>query len=129
MYHNSTRRIFEVARKEATRSTCVYRLGAVVVNKNIIGRGRNSKKSHPIMSNYAKWCHTNHILGTHAELHAILQTPYEKRNGADIYVCRVLLDDKFVMAKPCDTCYSIIKDMGIRRIFYTIDENEYGVIQ
>lgn len=48
---------------------------------------------------------------------------------ADVYIARVRLDNyKFAMARSCSNCLKILKTKKVNRIFYTIDENQYGVL-
>lgn len=45
-----------------------------------------------------------------------------------IYVARVLRDRKTpANAKPCNFCQSFIINRGIKRVYYTIDQNHYGI--
>jgi tRNA(Arg) A34 adenosine deaminase TadA len=49
--------------------------------------------------------------------------------GATIYVARIRQDTKsYGMARPCANCLKAMRSKGVKRIYYTIDENEYGVI-
>jgi hypothetical protein len=51
-------------------------------------------------------------------------------SGATVYVARIrLIDGSFGMAKPCRDCYKILKGKRVKRIYYTINDNEYGVIE
>lgn len=47
----------------------------------------------------------------------------------EIYVARIRRDTmQFALARPCITCMPRIKHMKIGKVFYTINEHEYGVI-
>ena len=49
--------------------------------------------------------------------------------GATIYVARVRCDTgKFGMAKPCHDCFKALKSKKFKKIYYTISQNEYGII-
>lgn len=48
--------------------------------------------------------------------------------GSTVYVVRVLSDGSYAMARPCRTCRKIMKIRGIKRCYYSINNNEYGVI-
>lgn len=49
--------------------------------------------------------------------------------GATVYVARVRCDDgQFALAKPCPDCFKILKSRKVKRIYYTISNNEYGII-
>jgi tRNA(Arg) A34 adenosine deaminase TadA len=49
--------------------------------------------------------------------------------GGIVYVARVLSDGSLALAKPCKTCQGIMKYNGVRRCFFTISDNSYGVIE
>jgi len=49
--------------------------------------------------------------------------------GSEVYVCRVrLLDNKFALARPCDSCMKVMFSRGVRKVYFTVSENEFGVI-
>lgn len=49
------------------------------------------------------------------------------RNGI-IYVARVAkLDGGLAMARPCGLCRHRIKSSGVKKVFYSIDNNHYGI--
>lgn len=48
--------------------------------------------------------------------------------GAVVYVVRVLADGKLAMAKPCKTCQSVMRLKGVKRCYYSISNNEFGVM-
>ena len=118
--------MFRRARAEAIKSNCNYRLGAVIVNRKIRSRGRNRLKTHPIMH---KFHQPNRMLGIHAEIDACLKLPQEQLIGADLYVCRILNNRRFSLAKPCSVCLEIMRRFNLRKVYYTISDEEYGVIK
>jgi tRNA(Arg) A34 adenosine deaminase TadA len=48
--------------------------------------------------------------------------------GGTIYVVRILRSGEYALARPCKTCQSIMKMHGVKRCYYSIDSNSYGVI-
>jgi tRNA(Arg) A34 adenosine deaminase TadA len=118
--------MFKQAKIEAFKSKCAYRLGAVIVNKKIRGYGRNQFKTHPIMHRYHR---PTRLLGIHAEIDACLSLPQEQLVGSDLYVCRVLRNKNMALAKPCPVCLEILRRFQVRRVFYTINKDKYGVIK
>lgn len=114
--------MFSHAKDQAVLSTDpLFRVGAVVSRgKNILGRGRNlGRKSHPI---HAKMHPNRSWKGLHAEIAALRGLrPYDVQ-GSDLYVCRILVNGSFAMAKPCEQCQAFLKDFGLRKIWYTTDE-------
>jgi deoxycytidylate deaminase len=48
-------------------------------------------------------------------------------HGSTLYVARVLKDKKtWANAKPCKKCQALIKNMGVKRVYYTVGPNEWG---
>lgn len=99
----------EVCRKYNT----TFRLGAVLFKKhNVINVGRNyARKTHPRSTSPYKTLH--------AEMDAILSVPSFLLEGASILVARLDMLGNLVLAKPCKDCYTLIKSVGIRKIFWT----------
>lgn len=49
--------------------------------------------------------------------------------GASVYVVRVGANGNYRMARPCARCQYVMRKRKVKRVFYTISENEYGVIE
>jgi deoxycytidylate deaminase len=91
-----------------------YRVGAVIFKKKKPLTARaNSRKTHRFLSSYTDYpC-------LHAETNAIIAHGIDNCDGCDILVVRINKKNKPTMAKPCFTCEQVIKDAGIRRVYYT----------
>jgi deoxycytidylate deaminase len=76
-----------------------------------------------------KYHRPTRLLGIHAEIDACLSLPQSQLVGADLYVCRIQKDKQFSLAKPCHVCLEILRRFQVKRVFYTINEDEYGVIK
>lgn len=104
-------------------------IGCVVTNGNhrIISSGVNSTKTHPIQKKYnaerfdVDIC-TQHSL--HAELDALLPLLKEDIDFSkvELYTYRELADGTMAMSRPCPSCMKLIKDLGIRNIYYTTQD-------
>lgn len=47
---------------------------------------------------------------------------------AEVYVARVRMDTyEFAMARPCSSCRKILRTKRVKRVFYTITHNSYGI--
>lgn len=89
-----------------------HKLGACIVKKNkIIGFGYNVDKTH------TKSPHKYKRL--HAEVASILGLPYEELRGSTIYVYRETKSGDLALARPCASCYEMIKLVGIKYICYS----------
>lgn len=135
---NFDRRMFKAAKEEAKKSDYKrFHVGCVIVNGHtIIGRGRNSIKSHPMQKEYNKrYREFNSTEGkfildsVHAEIHALSSIPYIVGKEVDwskvkIYIYRICKGKKsgYGCSKPCPACMNAIRDMGIRQIYFTDEE-------
>jgi dCMP deaminase len=104
----------QIAVQVATRSTCDRKhVGAVVVrDRTILSTGYNgSVRGMPHCDDVGHIMDGTHCVATvHAEANAIIQAAKNGTSidGADIYVT----------ASPCWSCFKLIANSGIKRIFY-----------
>ena len=63
-------------------------------------------------------------LAAHAEARLARKIDY----GSVVYVARTLKSGEIAMARPCDRCYAVLKAKGVNKIYYTVNDSEYGVI-
>ncbi len=48
--------------------------------------------------------------------------------GATIWIARVDRNGNWAMAKPCIKCETLIRNKGVKKVYYTIAPQEYGVM-
>ena len=97
-----------------------FRLGAILVYKNsIVSVGMNSYKTHPLMAARTEWPFL------HAEQHAIIRAGVDNCEGLDLYIARVLKNNDLAMSKPCDVCIELIKDVGIKNVYYSTNAKKF----
>lgn len=103
-----------IAEEVATRATCDRRrVGAVIVrDKMILSTGYNgSIRGLPHCDEVGHMMENDHCVATiHAEANAILQSA---RNGVRIEGAEI-----YTTASPCWSCFKMITNAGIRRIYY-----------
>ena len=103
-----------IARETATRSTCDRKhVGAVIVrDKTILSTGYNgSVRGMPHCDEVGHTIENDHCVATiHAEANAIIQAA---RNGVNINHAEM-----YTTASPCWSCFKLIANSGIRRIYY-----------
>jgi deoxycytidylate deaminase len=107
----------QIAKALSFHSTFRVRIGAVVVDrKSVVSVGWNKQKTHPIISrnNYRK---------LHAEISCVVGGDRDLLRGATMYVYRENLNGELAICKPCPWCQAILKEAGIREVFY-IDPSE-----
>ncbi len=113
--------VFSQARDQAVLSTDpIFRVGAIIARKgNILARARNlGRKSHPVQAQmYPDRAHK----GLHAEVAVLRGLRSYDVQGYDLFVCRILIDGSYALAKPCDKCQEYLKKFDLRKIYYTVD--------
>lgn len=136
-FSKSDMRYFDMAHKMADKSTYDnFHLGCVFVYQNhIIGSGYNSNKTSPIQKKYNKYrtfrygpqpvSHKNH-----AEIACLKSVPKSVDMATDwskvrVYIYRVSPghESKFGLSRPCSGCLKMLRDKGIRHIYYTGDSS------
>ena len=108
------KRYFRQAKKIAIKAADrrKYRLGAVGVRKDgIVVTACNLPTKCPEPQ-------------AHAEARLTKKLDY----GSTVYVVRVTRDNSLTIARPCESCIRIMRIRGVKKCFYSINENEYGVI-
>lgn len=93
-----------------------HRLSAIILRKGIlISSGFNNQtKTHPAIKKY------NEHQTIHAEFSACMKVKNKKLlNGATMIIYRESADGEPALARPCSSCYSFLKNMGIKNITYS----------
>ena len=106
---------FQLARNESLKVNFRSRIGAVLVRSGKpISVGRNHPtKTHPLVRKY-------HLHKTiHAEFSCVIGINRELVSGSTMYIYRETKDGTLALSKPCKTCMKFLKDIGIRKIYYT----------
>lgn len=122
---------FNIAKELAARSTQrKTKVGCVIVYRNrIIGSGINSNKTNPMQRKYNRLRgfdpdSTNTKNTIHAECDAILHLcDYNNINWnkVHIFIYRIKNKTGFGLARPCKSCEAMIRDLGIKNIYYTTE--------
>jgi tRNA(Arg) A34 adenosine deaminase TadA len=108
-----------------------FKLAAGIVYKSqLIATGINSYKSHPIM---CEWGTNAESIYLHAEIDAIKNAlkliTQSQLAKCDIYIVRVKHSYNVSgnweegLAKPCPGCRRAIESFGLKRVFWTEDNN------
>ena len=91
-----------------------HRHGAVLVKKNrIISKGFNKVKTHT--------CSTHCYKNIHAELDAILKARRQDVNGCTLYLYRQDKNGIKSNSRPCSWCLILLKQYGIKKVYYTFE--------
>jgi len=123
------RRLIELGKRIAENSEAPdYRHGAVLVKGGSVINVSMNKNSHSRFGNRFRKRDCGHATH-HAELGCILGLDRSTTRGADIYVVRIGKGGELRMSKPCEMCESVLKHVGIKRVFYSIDEEQLGCVR
>ncbi|MGN0246519.1 MAG: hypothetical protein ACI4DK_11250 [Lachnospiraceae bacterium] len=103
-------------------------VGAVAVyGHRIISSGCNSLKTNPTQKKYNIYRFEGDV-GAHT-IHAELQCLLPLMDNKDIDFSRVSLyiyrqhkNGKLALARPCPSCFQMIKDLGIKKIWYSTED-------
>lgn len=98
----------------------------------VISIGKNNAKTHPLnLINQLKFSNgkIHYLKGSCAELVMFLKLKKTTRiDFSKIVICNVRLDKNknICMAAPCDSCASLIKYIKPKKVFYTVDKDNWG---
>jgi deoxycytidylate deaminase len=111
--------LFRLAENVSKYSDCRIKMGCVLVDHSTpISVGFNKKKF------FSKWC-VPPKESIHAEMEALRTSGKDCLRGANIFVYRERKNGSLGMARPCENCMEKLKEFGVRKVFYTIDEFPY----
>lgn len=127
---NSQKSFFDIAKKVSELSTFHrknVKIGCLIVSGHrIISSGYNSDKTNPIQKKYNRLRfseETPHRL--HAEISALLPLLNNKDidfSKVKLFTYREKADHSLGKSRPCKSCMALIKDLGIKHIYYTTDD-------
>lgn len=128
---NKDKRFFNIAREAALLSDFHgTNVGAAIVEgKRIISTGFNSSKTRPLQDRYNRYRNfadmRNSTPSAHAEINAL--SPLIGKDidweRVSIYIYREKKTGERGCSRPCAACRRLIKDLGIKSIYF-IDEND-----
>jgi deoxycytidylate deaminase len=111
----------QLAQTAALHSNFNIKVGSVIVQRGTpIAIGFNKIKSHP------RWCNVGKFSQTiHAEISALMTVAKRDLSGSTIFVYRAHKNGTPALARPCANCQAILKEYGIKRMVYSINEYPY----
>ncbi len=122
------RRYLQLAKKLASTSTYGnFRHGAILIGggSSIIGLGVNNEKYCSVGAKFRSEAKGNSTY--HAEISSLLGLDRNATKGSTIYVARVAKgsgEDR--LSKPCPMCHEVLKAQGVKKVYYTIDNETIG---
>lgn len=132
--HRHLKHAFNLIKAHDFDSELSHQLSAVIVRGgSIISTGYNRLATNSFVEYYADQLkgRRDFCLSTHAEMDAVLKARAKTDlTGCKIFVARKrLLDGEPGMSRPCPICEEVLRRYGIRRAFYTIDNDHYGIMK
>ena len=121
-YYNKAKRISRISTYDRVRIGCI-----AVYKKNIIGIGYNQAKTNPMQLKYSPYrgikTVNNYIHAEMACLNQIknLDIDFSK---VKLFIYREDAQKNIRICKPCGACERAIRDLGIKKVYYT-DTNKY----
>jgi tRNA(Arg) A34 adenosine deaminase TadA len=121
------RRYFELAKLEALKSEFPdFKHGAILVKGgSIISKSCNKMNSCSFGARFKTY---KGRASLHAELGTILGVPKSKTLSSTIFVVRVSKTGLLANSRPCNMCQGAMQFVGIKKVFYSISDTEYGVM-
>lgn len=108
---------------------------AIVRGGSIISVGYNRKTTNAFVEHYTdlvRGTGRGYSLSTHAEMDAVIQA----RDKTDLTGCKIFVARRcghmftnVGLARPCEICFSVLQAYGISKAYYTINDNEFGVMK
>jgi len=108
--------------EEANKSEHKQKVGAIIFDKSkIISKGFNhpQRSVRHLKSKFQRWPGT-----VHAEVDAIIKAKTNLKN-LSMLVVRVNSKNQLRMAQPCRWCQMYLEYVGIKKVYYSIDELPY----
>jgi len=126
--NNKQKRFFKIAREVSLMSDFKRtKIGTVVVEKNrIISTGFNSNKTSRVQKEYDRFRDIDDLTKYQPKVHAevaalapLINRPNINWKHVSIYIYRELKDGTVSCSKPCPACMKLIRELGIKKIYYT----------
>lgn len=118
-YFKAARAVSELSDFNRVKLGCV-----AVYGHRIISTGCNSRKTNPLQKKYNIYRFDedagSHML--HAEIQCLLPLIGDKSidfSKVSLYIYREFKNGGLAPAKPCPSCTQLIKDLGIKKVYYT----------
>lgn len=109
--------LLKLALKTASETPGIkkYKLGAVLYDKrgNVKAAKGNQRKTHTDLAAYTEYP----VL--HAESHCCISHGLRNCRDLNMLVVRLNSSGHMTMARPCDVCSTILKQVGVRYVTYS----------
>lgn len=110
-----------------------YFLCALIVRGgSVVSVGFNKKPTNTFVEHYADVARgkRDYCMSTHAELDAVCKARAKvDLRGTKLYVTRIKPSGGMGLAAPCPICQHVLFNYGIRKAYYSIDDQNYGIMK
>lgn len=123
------RKIFDQCVALSRRSDFrTFKHGAILFKKRIINTSYNALGR---FTHFAQRFHGDdyYVNSLHAEMGTILNVPHSLTNGATVMVVRTNSSGNLKLSYPCPTCMGAMKFVGIKRVYFSIDNERIGILR
>ena len=94
----------------------------------VLGSGQNKTNRHQSKIRTTSWPGS-----LHAEIACVLDAlrkhPADKLKGATMTVVRLGKKNKLRLAKPCNSCYNVIRNLGIKEVRFSNDNGGFTTMR
>lgn len=113
---------FTLAKNVSKLSNCRTKVGAVIVSKKPLIACHNKLITHPKYVNGS-----DYRTSLHAEMRCCMFLSPEQVEGSVIYVYREARTGPYfpAIARPCKYCMEVLRELKVKRIFYTVGDYPY----
>jgi tRNA(Arg) A34 adenosine deaminase TadA len=111
------RNYIEQAISEALKSHLNYKVGCILLDRkgNIVSRGYNIGRTHPLQAAYARKVNEHHKIYLHAEIHALVKCRVDPYHAVVIRIGKLGVVRG---SRPCPICTYGLRVAGVKRITY-----------
>lgn len=96
-------------------------VGAVIAKKKPISAASNKMGTHPKYANPED----SFRMSIHAEIRAVINSGCYDLSGGEIWIYRQHHDGKPGLSRPCEHCLSVLRERGIKTMYYSTEEFPY----
>jgi tRNA(Arg) A34 adenosine deaminase TadA len=119
------KRFIDLATRVAENSAETgYRHGAILVRGNSVLNASCNKNAYSRFGERFRKRDKGDATH-HAELGCILGLDRSITRGADVYVVRVGRSGNLLLSKPCDMCEAALRHVGVRRVYYSLNDGNF----
>ena len=103
-----------------------HRIGAVAIRKDGAIVSASNGGIQETAAEYLTVCADGKK--RYPQAHAEVRLSRKLDAGSIVFICRVAGHGSYALAKPCRNCERVLRNKGVKKVYYTISNNEYGVI-